>query len=61
MGKGALSSLEVIDPGNIDHRSNCEPELGPTEQLAGFFDLLDGDSHLPSSSMMCAPGSEHGS
>jgi hypothetical protein len=36
----------MIDPGHVDRRSNGKPELGPPEQFAGFFDLLDGDSHL---------------
>jgi hypothetical protein len=35
----------MIDASNVDRRSNGEPELGPTQQLAGFFDLLDRDGH----------------
>jgi hypothetical protein len=46
-GEGAHSPLEVIDPGDVDRRSSGKPELRPAQQLAGFFDLLDGDSHLP--------------
>jgi hypothetical protein len=46
MSKNAPSPLEMIDSGDVDRRSNSEPELRPTQQLASFFDLLHGDSHL---------------
>jgi hypothetical protein len=46
VSKRAHSPLEMIDSCNVDRRSNGEPELGPAQELAGFFDLLDGDSHF---------------